>query len=191
VGLLLLLSLCALGTALTVARVWLVTRMSPLWRGRTRYATWAVQAVVLVLLSGIETAVIGVCANAPALAACWRMRGRRPRQPLPPSSAPTSPVSPAFRKPPMTSVIPGTPVLPVGAAGGAAAGAALQSGEPASPDRAPAASAAPLSSSSSSLSSSPQSSPTSVSSSSTATPLIRQTLPWPKRAVVKSRPEKP
>jgi hypothetical protein len=107
----LLFSLCALGTALTAARVWLVTRMSPLWRGRTGYATWAVQAVVLVLLSGIETAVIGVCANAPALAMWWRRRGGRPLPPpaLSPLTLPLSPQSPTS---PVYPQSPASPVFP-------------------------------------------------------------------------------
>ncbi len=78
VGLVLLFSLCVFGTVLTAVRLWKTVHLKAMNRRREYGARWVVQVLVLVLLSGCETAIIPLCANMPALAALWRSRGRRP-----------------------------------------------------------------------------------------------------------------
>jgi hypothetical protein len=58
-------------------RLWKVLHVAALNRRGERSARWPTQLLVLVLLSGCETAIIPLCANMPALAALWRARGRR------------------------------------------------------------------------------------------------------------------
>jgi hypothetical protein len=77
VGLSLLFSLGAISTALTAVRLWKVLHVAELNRRGVRSARWPTQLLVLVLLSGCETAIIPLCANMPALAALCRARSRR------------------------------------------------------------------------------------------------------------------
>lgn len=65
-----LFSLCLLGTALTALRLWKFTHLhSAIRRSLPHLLT---ETMVVILLSGLETAVIPLCANMPALTALWR-----------------------------------------------------------------------------------------------------------------------
>jgi uncharacterized membrane protein YgcG len=72
-----LFSLGVVGTGVTAARLWQTVRMLQLQRRRARWDEYQVQRMILAFLGGIETAIIPLCANMPALAAFWHARGRR------------------------------------------------------------------------------------------------------------------
>jgi hypothetical protein len=117
VGLIVLFSLGALGTALTVVRLWKAVTMMQLQRRRqpelTAFAALAAERMVLMLLSGLEAAFIPICANGPALAACWKTRGRRPVPPAVAGAAAAAAAAAAAQ----TLAVPGVSSRPSGAGG--------------------------------------------------------------------------